>query len=836
MRKLVAAEIRRGRRRVVAPAVAIVIAVAFVTLTLGATSAIKAALFRQVASRATLSDVVVSDSPSGRGSYPLPAAVAARIAAVPGVRTAEPVHSGLLQVTWSDGEDWTSLASVPAEPALRWMRSTAGRLPTGPGEVAVDDGTARDLALPLGTTLDVRTDDGRAEKATVVGIVSTNGATAVGGLRTLVAAPAVAAAWTGGRPAEVDVLAAPGVGADALRDRIDAALTAAGVRGDSESALAVRTGAQEAAARTEEFSQGVDVLGGITTAFAGIALLVATIVIGNTFTAIFAQRARSLALLRCVGATRRQVFRAVLAETAAVGIVASFAGVLAGIGLIAVGVAVLSHFVPALAGAGLGLTPTMLGVPFAVGVLVSLVAALVPARRATRVAPLAALRPLDVAAARRVSRVRVVLGVLVVLLGVGGLALGAGPLSGQAGLLVGMAGGAVTLLGMLLMGPVVVPVLVRLLGRTTGRWVPGRVAVTNAVRNPVRAASTSVALFVGVSLVTMMGVAAGSASAATETVLQKDFPLDLAVAAPRGGTLPASAVTGLGALPGTQAAVAVPGATVRVDAAHQLDVVGADPAAFAAVWRDTDPAHGLRDGVALVPWEGLEQLGAKGGATVRLPGLPALRVVRAEVPAAVVTTGDLARLRAGGATGGTGVRAVLLRARPDVVPSAYRTSVRQQVTGVPGTRTEGSITQRAEVDDAVSVVLRIVIGLLGAAVLIAVVGIANTLSLSVLERSRELAVQRALGMTRRQLRTSLTVEALLLAVVGAVLGVVLGTGYGWAGARALVGSVSASVPLVVPWGLVGAMTAVALAAGALASVLPGRRAARMAPVAALASE
>ena len=846
MRTRVAAEIRRGRRRVIAPAVAVAIAVAFVTVTFGATSALKAALFRQVAARATLSDVVVSDSGPHRGGGPLPVA-AERIAAVPGVATAEPVYSDVVQVTWPDGPDWSVVSSVPAEPRLRWMQATAGRLPTGPGEVAVDAGTAGDLALAPGATLDVRSDPvgagsasgtgstGRTEKVTVVGVVSLRGASALGGLRTVLATPAVVRGWSGDDgPSEIDVLAAPGVGAGALRDRIDTALTSTGVRGGDGLALAVRTGQEEAAAQTEQFSQGVDVLGGITLAFAGIALLVATIVIGNTFTAIFAQRARSLGLLRCLGATRRQVFRAVLAETAVVGVVASGVGVVVGVALIALGVAVLGAFVESMAGAGLGLGVATLVVPFAVGVLVSLVAAVLPARRATRVAPLAALRPLDVAVARRVSRVRVVLGTLVTLAGGAALALAAGPLSGSGGVVVGMGGGAVTLLGMLLMGPVVVPVLVRFLGRSTGRWVPGRVAVTNAVRNPVRAASTSVALFVGVSLVTMMGVGAASATAAADSAVQRQYPLDLAVVAPPGGSLPAGAVAGLRSLPDTQVALAVPGARVAVDAQEGVDVVGVDPAAFATVWRDRDP--GLRDGVALAPREVVDQLHAQDGAVVRLPGLPALRVVRAEVPTTLVTTGDLGRLRAAGATGGAGVQEVLLRARPGAGPSAYRTAVREQVAAVPGARTDGAITERAQIEDAVSVALRVVIALLGAAVLIAVVGIANTLSLSVLERSRELAVQRALGMTRRQLRASLTAEALLLAVVGAVLGIVLGAGYGWAGAKALVGSVAREVPLVVPWALVATMALVAIGAGALASVLPGRRAARMAPVAALAAE
>jgi putative ABC transport system permease protein len=413
--------------------------------------------------------------------------------------------------------------------------------------------------------------------------------------------------------------------------------------------------------------------------------------------------------------------------------------------------------------------------------------------------------------------------------------------------LVGIAGGAVTLVGVLLTGPVLVPALMRLAGLPLRGWIPGRLAVSNAVRNPGRAASTSVALFVGVSLVTMMTVGAASATGAADRSIGKQYPLDVTVTAPEGAALPASVVDRIGRLPQTQSALALPGTPVTLGEAGPVDVLGADPAAFARVWRGAD--QGLRDGVALVPRDVAGQLDLKDGDTLRLPvgtgtgtgtgtgagsasgPAVALRVRTSAVPAVVVTPNDLHRVATS-----TPVRALFARATSDADPSAYRTAVREEVRGVTGARTGGFITQRAEIADAVTIVLRVVLALLGAALVIAIVGIANTLALSVLERSRELAVQRALGMTRRQLRAGLTAEALLLALVGAVLGIVLGIGYGWAGARSLFGGTVSDVPLVVPWGQVGAMALVAALAGALASVLPGRRAARSSPVAALGAE
>jgi len=348
------------------------------------------------------------------------------------------------------------------------------------------------------------------------------------------------------------------------------------------------------------------------------------------------------------------------------------------------------------------------------------------------------------------------------------------------------------------------------------------------VRDPARAASTSVALFVGVSLVTLMSVGAASATGAADHALDGQYPLDLTVTAPVTGSLPLSAVDRLRALPGTAAALALPGAAVTTSGGVPLEVVGADPAALARVWRTGDP--GLSDGVVLISAPDATLAHVRAGGVLRLPGAGPLRVRIAAIPAATVTPAVLARVAPGAP-----VHQVLLRAAGGVDPSSFRTAVRREVAGTSGVRTGGSITQRAQVADAVAIVLRVVTGLLGAAVLIAVVGIANTLALSVLERSREFAVQRALGMTRRQLRASLAAEAMLLATVGAVLGVVAGIGFGWAGARAVFGR-NVEVPLAVPWVRVLLTVALAAGAGVLASLLPGRRAARTTPVAALAAE
>ncbi|HEY6797990.1 MAG TPA: FtsX-like permease family protein [Kineosporiaceae bacterium] len=830
MRTVVRQELRHGVRRVVAPSLAIMISVAFVTLSFGATAVLKGFVSRAVAVKATRSDLVVTPGEGSAGG--LTAATGRTVAAVPGVAHAETDFTRYQSVTWADGEDLSEVASVPADPRLRWTALREGRYPTAPDEAAVDGQTARVLGLHPGARVDLPGSPGggsggRQRALTVVGVADLGAAAlVVDGRALLMTAAGITGLDREATPDEIDVLIAPGADPVTVRDAVARALGGSAV---------VRTGQEQADWAAAQLTRHVDVLGGVVLGFAAIALVVATLVISNTFSAIHAQRVRALALLRCVGATRRQVFRSVLAEAAAVGAGGSVLGVAAGVALTAAGVAVLAAFVPAAEGLGLGLAWWMLAVPFGLGVLVALVAAVAPARRATRVAPLAALRPHDAAATRRTSRLRLAAGTIAVGSGTAVLVYSATAHQHLSGLLVGIGGGILTLVGVLGLGPVVVPVAARVVGLPFRGRAAGRIAVGNAVRNPARAAATSVALLVGVSLVTTVSVGAASTTAVAEAEIERHDPVDLVVSASEGHALPAAVAAAVAATPGTRAAATLLGTTVSAPDGHPLGVVSAPDAAFASVWRGADVGP-RRSGTALVPGDVAGRLDLRAGATLTLrtgaAGVPLQVRIVPHLPAVVLTGGDLARLG-----GETTVRQVWLRAVRDVDVPRYRTDVRAAVRGTAGVHVEGSIAERAELTNAVQIMLEVVIGLLAAALVIAVVGIANTLTLSVLERSRELAVQRALGMTRGQLCSSLLVEALVLAGVGTLLGVLLGIGYGWAGAGTLLGGiVPGGVPLVVPWGTVGLTVALAAVTGALAGVLPARRVARRSPTAALAAD
>ena len=833
MLALARAELRRNKRRFVAPGIAVAIAVAFVTLTLGASSAVKAYLHAAVASRATLSDVVVTPK-NENGS--LSTGMTGDVKAVAGVRDVEPFYAGGVKAHWSDGEDYTAVASIPDAPELRWMTIVAGRFPQTADEVVVDKSTAADLGVTTGTVLTLVStqpgEDANPRHLRLTGVADLGANPTISGFRTLLGRPDAVASWTGRGPAEIHVLATEGTDVTALRDAIAQRLP---------DTVFVRTGPEQATAQAASLTGDVDIIGYGLLTFAGVSLVIAIIVIANTFSALLAGRVRALALLRCVGATRRQVFRSVLVEAGAVGTVASVAGIILGAGITAGGVAVLGSRFPSMEGVTVSIAPWTLAVPLAIGVVAAMAAAVLPARRAMRVAPLAAMRPPDARTARRTSAVRYWSGAVTLVVGTALLVVAARSGKTAVGLPLGLFAGAAALFGVLMLGPVLVPALVRLIAAVVPRRLAVRLAVGNAVRNPVRAASTSVSLLAGVSLVTMMSVGASSIEAAGADEINERNPLDIIVSAPYQGSLPAELPGRLTGVPGTARAVPVivsakpvavraAGTADRV-ASTTLDVAAVDDAGLDSVWRAGD--LGLRPGTALVSLKTADRLGLADGERFTLAGVSfsARRAPIDGFETLVVVPGDLARI-----TGDTTFRHLLLAASDGVAASTYRTAIREQVRDVPGARVWGAITQRAQLEEWISIALRVVIGLLAVAILIAVVGITNTMALSVLERSRELAVQRALGMTGHQLRVSLTVEALVLSAAGVLLGLVLGVGFGWAGVNALLGEVMSDLPLVVdPVRVLGA-GALALGCGVLAAVAPARRAARHSPVAALAAD
>ncbi|WP_104178929.1 FtsX-like permease family protein [Arthrobacter sp. B0490] len=862
MLQLALAQVRVHARRFVAVGLAVMLGVAFLSATLMVGATTNASLGRSIGAAYAKADLVVT----GEDGADLPAGVVDRLAAVPGVDTAHGLERAYSPLATGSR---TSLAAFTATaPAgLETAEVTRGSYPRSPGEVALDEESATRLGVAPGDTVAVG--DGTGTAATLGGALTVTGLTrpsadpTLSGSVQVLASAQVVRELTGGEPAvrNVQLALAPDADTGALASAVAAAL---GSDLPDSPGLTVRTAAEQTLADVAQLSNGNDALTGILLAFAAVAVLVAGLVISNTFSVLVAQRTRELALLRCIGAERRQIRAAVLVEAAVVGLAGALLGVLLAVGVMAalVGLARGTDFGSF---AVLAVPPSAVVTGVAVGVLMTLLAALVPARAATRVAPLAALRPADpVRATGRSGRVRLGLGVAALLLGVALL------LAGAYAAAIGPAvlGGAVSFLGVVLLAPFFIPASVAAVGRLARPLgVPGTLASVNAVRNPARTTASSAALLVGVTLVTMMMVGAQTARTSFDRELDGNYAVDLEVRVP--GSLPAT--------PGPASGVPAPS---RIDAATLLQVDGVQTAveltpvlltstedgAQLVYAADADEVAGvlraegvrLEDGLVLAPqtWEQADVTleGGNGPATLPVTATDAAffqpLITRATAdrlggtpPEALGTylgepAGDGASPPADAAAFAAAVGPTFWLRLADGLDAEGITEVQAQIVAATGV-TEYSVTgpaiERVAYHEIIDVMLLIVTALLAVAVLIALIGVANTLSLSVLERRRENSLLRALGLTRGQLRGMLAVEAVLLAGVAALLGSGLGILYGWLGAQSALGGITPVSPAV-PVDQIGAVLLVALTAGLLASVLPARRAARLSPVAGLAAD
>lgn len=359
-------------------------------------------------------------------------------------------------------------------------------------------------------------------------------------------------------------------------------------------------------------------------------------------------------------------------------------------------------------------------------------------------------------------------------------------------------------------------------------------AVGNSVRNPRRAAATASALLVGTTLITLMTVGAASARVAAFAAVDRGFPVDIAVAGL--ASVPADVARQVAAVPGVATVAPARIASVEVRAGSQslpVQVIQVD-AAVRSVLRLPAELGPVADGTVVITPDLAAELGVADGGRTQLGD--GRHTVEVTVRTAEVTSGTAYVAPATFDRLGVEAMATLFVALRDGADAAVAVQEVTRIAAPAGLQVEGAAQMREAVTTVLNVMLSVVVALLAISVLIAVIGIANTLSLSVLERSRESAILRALGLTRAQLRRTFAIEAVLLGGVAAVVGLLLGVGYGYAGARTILGSVVRTVPLEVPWGQLGLLVLAACLAGLLASVLPGRRAAMTPPVAALAAE
>ncbi|MEE6280104.1 ABC transporter permease [Georgenia sp. MJ170] len=889
MLRLTLSQMRHSTGRLLAAGLAIVVGTAFIAATLVGSSMIRDTTYAAMTAELGDADVVAEN----HSVTPLSAAKLAEVRALPGVRVADGQLTSYGTVTTGGRQDWAQVDAVPAA-GLTAPVLVDGELPRALGEVALSDSMAERLDAGVGDTVTLETElwlpaadgtgtdstedgDQVAEQVTaeltVVGITEAPLAITSYGSTAMVSA-AQRDAWVDEAGlvlgySRLLVGADDGVSPDAL-----AADVAALLPGDS-----VLTGQQLAEQRTAELTGQNAIFTTLILAFGAIAMFVAAIVITNTFQVIVAQRTHTLALLRAVGATKAQVRRSVLIEALLLGTLAGVAGLLAGLGLAQLAVWILgSQDVGVPLPDSLSISPAVILVPVLTGAVVTYLAALAPARAATAVSPLAALRPPQPPDPRGASRLRLVVSVLLIV--VGGAMLAGGPaLAGSTaipedsavylGLALSIGGGVVSFAGVMLGVVFIAPALVRLMGAVVGRLGGGstvRLATANATRNPRRTAATATALVIGVTLVTLMSTGAVSARASLDALLRAEYPVDMTVTSTeweddRPTALTAeqvAAITGTAGVErtadveeGLASIIAGPAAATEYG---QVPILGLDAGAVRDVALDPTMVADLSGTTVVVPAVVARDLDLTTGDQLTLglgddPDVPATGGVELTVAVTegftqwrlIVTPEVLAEIDPAATMASLWVRLdesvdaaqTITTAQDRLTEAAAQPGAADEFVSPPSVA--GPAAERAMFEQVINTLLAIVVGLLGVAVVIALIGVANTLSLSVLERRRESAVLRAIGLTRRQLRGMLAVEGVFLAAVGVVIGTVLGLLYGWAGAAViLIGT--GSLSLAVPWAHLGIIVVVAVLAGLAASVLPARSAARTPPVAALAAE
>jgi putative ABC transport system permease protein len=775
---------------------------------------------------------------------PIPAAVVGKVAAVPGVRSAiGVVIADGARVVGPDGKVIGSAG--PPRFGVGWRGEVGftqlrtGRGPQAPDEVAIDAGLAKQGDFQVGDRIGVLTLQPK-HMFTLVGIFGyTGGRDSLGGeTRVAFTEPVAQRLMLGGHGvySVINVQAQPGTSASELRDRIQARLGGGYV---------VRTRQQVADDQAGDVEAFLGFIRAFLLGFAAVALFVGVFLILNTFSILVAQRTRELALLRALGAGRGQVLRSVLVEAVVVGLLAATLGLVAGLG-VAVGLRAVMEAQSGLRfpDAGLSLPAAAIVTSYLVGVLVTVVAALLPALRASRVAPMAALR--DAATPDRPLTVLTVAGTVPTLLGVA--AVGAA-LFGDLGdgTLPALLGGVLlTFVGVAMLTPAIGRPAVAALGRVLAWSMPGELGRRNAARNPRRTAVTAAALMVGIALVTGVSVLASSLQSSLQGVVRQNLAAELIIAGddlggPSAATYDPAVIDQAKRLPGVAQAVAVHTDVAQLGS-DPTDVAAGDLPALAAVLRLRATAGQLR---ALQPGELVvddgfaNDRGLSVGSTVQLTtqrgGPQPYRVVgvfrRSRLvpgPLLLSTQDATARFRSPQANFG------YLRLQPGADANAVRQRVAALLADNPEVGVRSQADFLAQLTSQVDTAVVMLYVLLGLSILIAVLGIINTLALSVLERTRELGLLRAVGMPRSQVTQMVAVESVVIATFGALLGVLVGSGLGTAVVRAVPDEFIAVLSL--PWRSMAVFLGLAVVVGLAAAIIPAVRAARTDVLRAIAYE
>lgn len=825
--------VRAHWRRFLLTTSAVVIGVAFVVGSFTLSDSLGRSIDTAIAEGFGTLDLQVQPASASSGPDDVPGAglddaLVQQVAAVAGVRAAEGSIYGVAQIVGDDGEvsatQLTILTNYAEVDELSTTTLTGGAAPRGPDEAVVDAATAERRGLAIGDTITVAT-SASVTDLRIVGLVEQ-----AGSLGDLVAVPTERAQELLGRAGRLDAVLVdvePRSSVEVVQEQISTLV------GED---VQVLTSAEIQEQTSEQVSGMLSTFTNVLLGFAAVTLFVSGFLIWNTFSMVLAQRSRDLALLRAIGASERQVAGSVLGEGLVVGLVASVLGlglgVLTGLGL----QSLLSRLGGSLPSEGVVMTPRTVLVAFVVGLGVTLVSVVGPARRATRVPPVAAMTA-AVAPSRSAGRAGTVLGVAMSALG---LVLGGFGLFTElsTGARVGVLAAAAVLLflGVASLARHLAAPVIGVLGALPARLrTSGDLARRNAVRNPRRTASTASALMIGLALVTTTLVVGQSVKAAIGGSLERSLSAQVVVHATDVAGFDQATVDAIAATDGVRSAVAL--RTLQAQVPGEEGGVAATSADTALLPDVLDV--GLRDGSLPTADDGLavsadwaedRGLGIGDTVTLQLDGVPRELQVTGRFDQTDVTGDLLLAATAADGSAGVGSTASTVLVATDA-PDEVIPSLEAVVAQVPGAEVDTTADYVDGVVGQLDTVLAAVNALLVLTLVVAGLGIANTLALSVVERTRELGLLRAVGMERRPLRSMIRTEGFLVSVFGGLLGVALGLVFGAATVVALPDDLATlSVPttslLVV---LVGAGVI-----GVLASALPARRAGRLEVLDALA--
>lgn len=841
---LLRANLRTHGRRYFSTGLAVAISTAFIIVTLLFTNTTTSALTRSIreAYRGTTALVTIEPSRDDNAEEPTPegvtqqfASVTSQIEKIPGVTAVGISTQYPLMGKAHDERDAFFLSPLLPDPFLS-LKYTQGKAPATASEITIPSTSATELGLQVGETLTLTSQGTEsAHDFTVSGIYdSGSNITAASYVTTDGFTSAVGMGPTG------QIRVATNLPGDKYGNPT-AAEQDTWVK-TLESSLSTVNGVKvrSAASEIEQQLKTIQVSGALLTAialiFPAIAILVASVVVSSTFKVILQQRRRELALLRALGADVQQVRSLVRRETYAIGAISSFIGVILGI---LVGGFGLGHMVE---GENFLSIVASLSIPYAIGVwafgtLLTVFVGRKPAREVSQVPPIAALSPVNEADAssRAARRLTLVVGLFLAVVGGGCLLAALKISSATQKFALSFCMSMACLIGILLICTVVVPTFTKLFGRL---W-PGmlaRMARENAVRNPGRTSATGTSIVIGVTLVVTMMVGASSMRDSLINEVNERRPFDLSVSTITAGELSSDIQARVASTEGVAASIPAHSiyGTVKLEGEAPAGNGDGDADEQSQIFGEPDystVAHSkveqIDDSTVLVgmeAWNGKDvKVCSSEGKCLTLKG----KYTKNFNGTYDISEANLLKLNPKAP-----VTDMIVKLK-DGVSAA---SVQKDLAKIDSSLiVNGSALEREMYSKMIDQMLLIVVGLLGVSVLVALVGVANTLSLSVAERTRENGLLRALGLTKRQMKTMLALEAVFISVTGAIIGSALGIFFGAVGILALPLE-GLTIFITIPWIQIAAVIGIAVLASLVASWLPGRRAAKVSPSAALATE